>query len=267
MTYKGSNWTRGELGKGPPAPSSITVECAEPTCKAATTADKLPGNWQATNDPDEAILCPACKTRVPDTERTPSALYSRFTSHFLKNYPRSRNSETSDTRARTATAGQLVENPTRREKPREWTIRRYSRFVEKRIAASSSGAVRSGVFGRRRRSTPMHNASTPIATAKSIDRARNHRLVPVVPTAGKSRGNEQTARRRSGNTVRSHDSHGSEGSTPDAPPRVSLSILSLSEPWESWEREGSTPLSSVDYLVPTALSPRGNSGNEVVAHV
>ena len=113
----------------------------------------------------------------------------------------------------------------------------------------------------------MHDANTPPSTAESTDRARNHCRVPVVPTAGKSRGNEQTARLHSGNTVRSHDSHGSEGSTPDAPPRVALSILSLSEPWESWEREGGTPLSSVDYLVPTALNPRGNSGNEVVAHV
>jgi hypothetical protein len=71
VTYKGSNWTRGELGHGPPDASSITVECAEPTCDTTTTADKLPGEWQATNDPNEVVLCPDCKERTPGTKRTP----------------------------------------------------------------------------------------------------------------------------------------------------------------------------------------------------
>ena len=74
MTYKGSNWTRGELGNVPPSPSSIIVECNEPTCETTTTADKLPGDWHATNDPDEVILCASCKQRVPYKNRAPSEM-------------------------------------------------------------------------------------------------------------------------------------------------------------------------------------------------
>jgi hypothetical protein len=71
MTYKGSNWTRGELGHAPPDPSTITIDCAEPTCDKTTTADNLPGKWQADNNPNHVILCPTCKTHTPGKEQTP----------------------------------------------------------------------------------------------------------------------------------------------------------------------------------------------------
>lgn len=71
----------------------------------------------------------------------------------------------------------------RREKPREWNTRGFSRFVNKRSAASSGGAVRSGVFGRRRRSrnsrmidshdttsgaAQLHSSSTSPATSNHV---------------------------------------------------------------------------------------------------
>ena len=72
MTYKGTNWTRGELGNV--LPRNPTVECAEPTCSATTKARQLPGEWQATNNPSEVVLCPSCKQRVRGTKRTPSEM-------------------------------------------------------------------------------------------------------------------------------------------------------------------------------------------------
>ncbi|MFW6435949.1 MAG: hypothetical protein ACOCY1_06160 [Halovenus sp.] len=75
MGYKGHpGLTDGDVGNVPPSPSSVTVVCAEPTCDETTTADKLPGDWQATNDPDEVILCPSCKQRVSGKERTPTEM-------------------------------------------------------------------------------------------------------------------------------------------------------------------------------------------------
>lgn len=56
--------------RAPPAPSTIKIECNEPTCDRETTADQLPGDWQASNNPNEPILCPECADRVPNTEQT-----------------------------------------------------------------------------------------------------------------------------------------------------------------------------------------------------
>jgi len=87
MGYKGHpGWSDGDVGNVPPSPSSVTVECAEQTCDEKTTADKLPGDWQATADPNEVVLCPTCKKYTPGKERTPTEIHeerNESLSHYV----------------------------------------------------------------------------------------------------------------------------------------------------------------------------------------
>lgn len=104
-------------------------------------------------------------------------------------------------------------------------------------------------------------------TGSIVNHTRNNPLVPFVPFAVKSEGNEITARRRSGNTVRSLRSlRFSEGIHVYAREHPSPYIL-LPERRERREQEGEASTESCDYLVPFALSGEGNEGNEVDAHV
>jgi hypothetical protein len=69
MTYKGSNWTRGELGNVPdPDP---TIRCDEPTCDAATNTQDSDG-WLKDANPEVPLLCPDCRESVSDIKKTPT---------------------------------------------------------------------------------------------------------------------------------------------------------------------------------------------------
>lgn len=61
----------------------------------------------------------------------------------------------------------LVENTTSQEKPKWWNTRRFSCFVDKRCAAASGRAVRSGVFGRRRRARLRMKTTHETASSRS----------------------------------------------------------------------------------------------------
>jgi hypothetical protein len=56
-----------------PDPSEVVVECQERKCGTETTAADL-SQWQASNDPDEVVLCPSCAARVPNNNQTPSEM-------------------------------------------------------------------------------------------------------------------------------------------------------------------------------------------------
>jgi uncharacterized protein YlaI len=70
MTYKGSNWTRGELGNVPDR--NPTVHCAEETCDRSEQAKDLTDDWQLENDPEIPVLCPECKERASIESKTPT---------------------------------------------------------------------------------------------------------------------------------------------------------------------------------------------------
>lgn len=69
MTYKDSNWTRGELGNVPDR--NPTIECSDEQCDTTTPADDAEG-WLLDADPAVPVLCPACRERTPEHRLTPT---------------------------------------------------------------------------------------------------------------------------------------------------------------------------------------------------
>ena len=71
MTYKDSNWTRGELGNVPD--TNPTIECADQQCDETVRAqDDAVDNWLLENDPDIPVLCPDCRAATPTHRLTPT---------------------------------------------------------------------------------------------------------------------------------------------------------------------------------------------------
>jgi hypothetical protein len=72
-----------------PHPSDYTVECADERCSTETTADNLPGDWQASNDPNEPVLCPECAMQAPNDRITPTEARRKF-NHELTEFENGR---------------------------------------------------------------------------------------------------------------------------------------------------------------------------------
>jgi hypothetical protein len=64
MTYKGSNWTRGELGNVPD--TNPTLACDGPCGRSWSFKDYWDGRWQLGDPATATMLCDECLSEAID---------------------------------------------------------------------------------------------------------------------------------------------------------------------------------------------------------